>query len=194
MKLNMHKVTDQIRIVTAHKGWLTQLRMSGPIYTPLKVPIKTVMELILSGVEIFEVDPKDIKKTIKLTPSNLFDETKFDPPEPVIEPQSEVVPPVEEVKPPEEPPVIEPEVPVEKVRVLTFNEDAQLAMAEVIPGGLAEVDELLSKVDTGEIPVIEAVPVEEVEPVVEDSPIIDGEVVTEEEVPVVEETKKRKRK
>lgn len=72
-----YKKTDQIFVRTLHMGYIPHLKTSGPIVNPIKVDVATCHSMILSGIDLYELDPAT-KMTIKLTASNLYDDKKFE--------------------------------------------------------------------------------------------------------------------
>lgn len=66
---------EKIYIRSAHRGFIPPLRMSGPIVSPLRITRETAYAIIVSGIEIFEVDPVT-KKLTRLTAQNVFPREK----------------------------------------------------------------------------------------------------------------------
>ena len=56
--------------------------LNGPITTPTKIKIETIIELINSGKVVYEVNPTNLKDKIRLTRLNVY-KNNFVKPEPV---------------------------------------------------------------------------------------------------------------
>lgn len=75
-KPNEYKLTDRIHIRTNYRGFIHQLGMAGPITRPLLLPISDVINMLMGGMKMFQVD-KATGKSVELTLQNVKDKTKF---------------------------------------------------------------------------------------------------------------------
>lgn len=74
----MYSKNDHIYIRTNYRGFVGPLMQSGPIVNPLMCKISDVIQLIMSGMEIQQYDPKT-KQSIILNMDNVWDDAKFSP-------------------------------------------------------------------------------------------------------------------
>jgi len=72
----MYLKTDLIFVVTNKVGYIPQLRMNGPIPTPVKIDVASCVSILTSGFPLWQFDPIS-KKVVKLTLSNVLDNNKF---------------------------------------------------------------------------------------------------------------------
>ena len=72
----MYKREDQIFVRINRAGFIPHLGMCGPIPNPIKVTCGKCLDMINSGIEVWQVDP-ETKEMVKLTVKNIFDDQKF---------------------------------------------------------------------------------------------------------------------
>ena len=87
------KNIENIYILSPTRGYIEPLGMVGPIVRPILVPKKSVIKLLMLGVEVHEYVPKT-KYTIKLTLKNINDKTRYG-----VEPENSVLKTDNPVKP-----------------------------------------------------------------------------------------------
>jgi len=133
--------TDEIFIVTTRLGYIPALRTYGPIPHPIRVPLATCLELIVSGITIHQFDP-ETKNIVELTMENLFDIDKFT----VVEKTEDVVKPV-----------------IEETQVAGVVLESAQEEAPVVEEAIADEGPATDEVEEEEAPVVE--PVKEAAPV-----------------------------
>lgn len=73
---NQYKHNDYIYIVVPQCVYIKQLKISGPIVSPLKVRAIVAYEILCSGIRVIEYNPT-LKRFAEMTVSNAFDKNKF---------------------------------------------------------------------------------------------------------------------
>jgi len=71
-----YKDTDRILVRTNYRGYIPEMSMAGPVTRPLLVPVKTVISMIMHGMQLYQVE-KATGKSVLLTLQNVKDSTKF---------------------------------------------------------------------------------------------------------------------
>lgn len=80
----MYNFDQMIYITSNSRTWISALSMVGPIVHPIRVPVKAVSAMLMSGHNVQEYDPTS-GRVVDLTLSNYRDEFKFDNEAPVQE-------------------------------------------------------------------------------------------------------------
>jgi len=80
----MYSKDTEICIITKYRGYIPALGQTGPIPNPIKIPAKIVADMVISGAEVYQVNPSN-GMTKLLDVSNVYDDTKFDEVKPVVE-------------------------------------------------------------------------------------------------------------
>lgn len=75
-KPNEYKLSDRIHVRTNYRGFIHQLGMAGPITRPLLLPVSDVINMLMGGMKLFQVE-KATGKSVELTLQNVKDKTKF---------------------------------------------------------------------------------------------------------------------
>ena len=75
--MSQYKKTDEIFIVTTKLGYIPQLRTSGPIPNPFKVPVGLCLEMVIAGIQLFQYQV-GTGKLVELTIDNIYDADKFE--------------------------------------------------------------------------------------------------------------------
>lgn len=97
--------TRKLVIVKDH-GYIPELKATGPIRTPSRIPIETIRKLLVNGRTVYECDPAapaDDKKRIKLTLQDIIENAPEKPEAPVAPENPEPVAPAEPESPVEPP-------------------------------------------------------------------------------------------
>lgn len=84
---------DIIYIKTNRIGYIPQVRMQGPIVTPIPVTRAIAKDMVVSGIETYKVDKKTKKVTL-LTLQNIYPEEKKEHPDCNFKDKGEQKPPV----------------------------------------------------------------------------------------------------
>lgn len=74
----MYKKNTKIMVKVISNRYISQLGISGPIVNPISIPAKTALDMVNAGVEVHQYDPVS-GRCIRLTVSNVMDDTKFAP-------------------------------------------------------------------------------------------------------------------
>jgi len=82
-KMAKNNKSDMVWVRVIKAGYISQLGMQGPIPNPIKISRDVAYSMIVSGIDVFEVDPVT-KEVTKLTIQNVFRK-----PEIVNEPKKE---------------------------------------------------------------------------------------------------------
>lgn len=70
--MNQKSLRDEkIFIKSNYRGFIPQLRMRGPIITPVRVTRATAHQLIISGIDVYEID-KTTRNATRLTLQSVF--------------------------------------------------------------------------------------------------------------------------
>jgi hypothetical protein len=72
----MYKSTDVIFIKTIKRGFIPQLRMNGPIVSPMRASIAQCLAMLTANIPLYQYDPTT-KRVVELTIANLVDDQKF---------------------------------------------------------------------------------------------------------------------
>ena len=70
------KIDEKLHILCPYRGYIAAAKIMGPIVQPLQVYKSAVVQILLSGAEVHEYDPKT-KETIKLTLTNINNPNRF---------------------------------------------------------------------------------------------------------------------
>lgn len=73
---NEYKPNDYIFVICRKSCYIKQLRVSGPIVSPMHIRMSTAYQIICSGIPLFQYDPLT-KKYAQMTVQNAFDKNKF---------------------------------------------------------------------------------------------------------------------
>ena len=71
------KVEEMLYILCPSRAYLYPAKIMGPIVHPLKLSKTAVIQLLMSGAEVYEFIPKT-KKTIKLTLGNINNPNRYE--------------------------------------------------------------------------------------------------------------------
>ena len=142
----MYNRNDQIFVRINRSGFIHQLGICGPIPNPIKVSCGKCLDMINSGIDVFQVDP-NTRDMVKLTLENIFDDKKFSKKESVKTP----VTPVKPVVIPESKPLVftgvqkDAEKPIEKTEDVVQKEEPVAPVVE--PETIEDTEETVSDAD-----------------------------------------------
>ena len=74
----MYKSTDVIFVLTNKRGFIPQLRIAGPIVSPMRASIAQCLAMLTVNIPLYQYDPTT-KRVVELTLNNLTDDQKFSP-------------------------------------------------------------------------------------------------------------------
>ena len=169
-------------ILCRTNGYIPQLSMSGPIVHPLKVPKKTVVNMIMSGLTVYEYHAAT-KMTKELTLDNIDNENRWgDSPIAVANKVETPIVPQESfgVAKPEEPSVEFP-----------LNEDGTVDESKInwrmySNSQKKKIRAQISEINAAAKAASVIAPVEPVEAVTEEAPVVEAEEPQVSEATVVE--------